>query len=109
MVKALSDGTYTSLDWDARKLHDDMGMEVVSWGASVSKTALHVNAGGGNDYAVVMNVDDAQGTDTTWVEWAILGMRNADNNWRMGIVDSNLVVQVRVCGNWTNATEFARP
>jgi len=58
---------------------------------------------------VIMEMDDAAGSGTTWQEWAISDTKNSDGNWRMGVVNSNLVVQVRVSGVWTDATAFQRP
>lgn len=58
---------------------------------------------------LIATMDDAAGTDCTMVEWAIGSNADQDGNWRMGIAESNLVVQVRVSGVWTNATAFQRP
>jgi len=71
-----------------------------------------VNASSGDIHAaddVVLDMDDASGMGTSWHEWAIGGTQDSDDNWRMGVVDSNLVVQVRVSGAWVNATVFSRP
>jgi len=71
-----------------------------------------VNASSGDVHAaddVILDMDDASGMGTSWHEWAIGGAQDSDDNWRMGVVDSNLVVQVRVNGSWVNATVFSRP
>jgi len=71
-----------------------------------------VNASVGDVHAaddVILDMDDASGMGTSWHEWAIGGAQDSDDNWRMGVVDSNLVVQVRVSGAWVNATVFSRP
>lgn len=60
---------------------------------------------------------NAAGGGGDWVEFAIAGVQNANGNWRMGIVTSNLAFQVCVDTNatWTNAVwdtntyTFVRP
>jgi len=83
-----------------------------SWDdVSVATGDFMVNDAGQGQSTVRLGMDDAAGTDCTFVEWCIGVGAAADqnNNWRMGVVNSNLVVQVRVSGVWTNATTFQRP
>lgn len=59
--------------------------------------------------SVLMEMDDAAGTNCKIIEWAIGGNQNSNGNWRMSVVSSNLSIDVRVAGVWTNAWEFTRP
>ena len=70
---------------------------------------VKVNTQGDGGQYLILNMDDAAGTDCTFAEFAIGGTVDTDANWRMGVVASNLVIQVRVSGAWTNATTFTRP
>lgn len=63
----------------------------------------------GDGSTKILDMDDAAGTNTKWTEWAIGGTQDTDDNWRMGVVNSNFTIQVRVSGTWTNATSFTRP
>ena len=80
--------------------------------ASIADGTYALNASAGDVHAaddVILDMDDASGMGTSWHEWAIGGAQDSDDNWRMGVVGSNLVVQVRVSGSWVNATVFMRP
>ena len=64
----------------------------------------------GSDFRVgVYGGDDAEGTNGKFVYFCISGNHETNGTWRLGIDASNLVVQVYVTGQWTNATEFVRP
>ena len=58
--------------------------------------------------SIVMPMDDAAGANTTWSEWAVGGQVDTNGNWRMGVVNSNLVIQARQAGGWSNAVMFLK-
>lgn len=78
---------------------------------ALSGNSLAIEASGDSklDGDVIHPMTDAAGTAADWHEWAVGGSQDTDGNWRMGVVNSNFVVQVRVSGAWTNATQFVRP
>jgi len=55
----------------------------------------------------LVNEDDELGDLASFREWG--EGKDANDNWRIGVVNSNFVIQVRVSGTWTTATEFTRP
>jgi hypothetical protein len=57
----------------------------------------------------LLNMDDASGLGAEWQEWVIGGAQNSNGNWRVGVVNSNFVIQVRDNGHWMEAVEFGRP
>ena len=59
--------------------------------------------------SIAMPMDDEAGANTTWSEWAVAGATNAAGNWRMGVVNSNFVIQARGSGGWTNGVEILKP
>ena len=59
--------------------------------------------------SITMPMDDAGGTDTRWSEWAVEGQADTNGNWRMGVVNSNFVIQARQSGGWSNAVMFLKP
>ena len=61
------------------------------------------------EVSITMPMDDAAGANTTWSEWAVAGATNAAGNWRMGVVNSNFVIQARGSGGWTNGVEILKP
>jgi len=85
------------------------GLDVYMGVDEATDFALRTEGDVNFDSDVVVEMDDAEGTGTSWQEWAIGGAQDTDENWRMGVVNSNFVVQVRVSGVWTNATAFQRP
>jgi hypothetical protein len=61
------------------------------------------------DTAIRINMEDSSGGDYTMIEWAINEVPGAANNWRMGVVNSNLTIQVHTGTHWTNSVVFTRP
>lgn len=59
--------------------------------------------------SVTMPMDDEAGTNTRWSEWAVSGQSDTNGNWRLGVVNSNLVVQTRETGGWSNVVMFLKP
>ena len=59
--------------------------------------------------SIAMPMDDAAGVNTTWNEWAVEGHADTNGNWRMGVANSNFVIQARQSGDWSNAVMFLKP
>lgn len=73
-------------------------------GAIAALSAAKVDKG----VSIVMPMDDAGGANTRWSEWAVGGQDGTNGNWRMGVVNSNFVVQVREAGGWSNVVVFLK-
>ena len=94
-----------AIDMNSFYLFDQNSDDILHW----NEGGVRINGAGTADKALKLNMDDAAGADCTEFEWVINGQDDANGNWRMKVINSNLVVQVRVDGTWTNATQFARP
>lgn len=73
-------------------------------GAIVSLSTGKVDKGASS----VMPMDDAAGTNSRWTEWAVGGQGGTNGNWRIGVMSSNFVVQVRESGGWSNVVVFLK-
>jgi len=71
---------------------DDMGDATTRWGTFYGT-----------------GVDVAGNISQRTNDWHYWGSESVNDSWRMGLDGTNLAVQVRVGGSWTNATVFTRP
>lgn len=84
--------------------------QAVAEQVAVNTAAIAVLETGKQDRgeSIAMPMDDAAGTNTRWSEWAVDGQTNTNGNWRMGVVNSNFVIQVRQSGVWSNVVMFLK-
>lgn len=92
-----------------RYLHDDYGDEAVGFGGNGEGTDLLVNPDGDNGRNLGLNMDNEAGTDCTFVQFMINGSPEADGSWRIGVINSNLVIQVYTNMTWNTALTVQRP
>lgn len=90
-----------SVDWLARKAYDSTGAESLNW-SNPELWLTNINHQG--NWAT--NCGDFMQTSNAS---HYFGPSDMNNSWRVGIVGTNLTVQVRVNGVWTNAVIFTRP
>lgn len=84
------------------------GLEIVNF-----QTATNLIASPGTDvtlnHELIQPMSDAAGNGADWHYWSAGAAVTNNGSWRMGVLSSNFVVQVRMSGAWTNATVFTRP
>jgi len=85
--------------------------ESVAEQVAVNAAAIAVLETGKQDRgeSIAMPMDDAAGTNSKWSEWAVGEQSNTNGNWRLGVVNSNFVIQVYQAGSWSNAVMFLKP
>jgi hypothetical protein len=102
---SVSGGSGTNTLAEVLSAGNDAGGSAITNVGTIEASAATIAPGG----HLLLKMDDAAGTDSSLVEWTSGETADVNGNWRLHVVASNLVVQVRVSGTWTNAIQFLRP
>lgn len=112
-------GGNNSLHFSDQILYDDSqiwrsegtatnGLQIVNYQTATNLIASPVSDVS-LDHDLIHPMSDAAGTGVDWHYWTAGAAVTNEGSWRMGVLNSNFVVQVRMSGAWTNATVFMRP